>query len=210
MPFPWSPAHIEQMRQMLKDGLSASEIAARLGGGVSRCAIIGKIRRLGLREGIPAVHKPTHGFQRDPRIDALMPRIGEMFRNGYTIKSIAETFGISLLTVRIRVDDLGLKRQAATVKTRAPASKPHRPPAGRARPMHPTPEPAQPQESRSIYLADLEWNECRYSTSDDAEGRHLFCGAIAIPNEPYCATHRAICWIGASPKKARTFVEAAE
>jgi GcrA cell cycle regulator len=43
----WTDERVEQLKQMWIDGLSASQIAARLGG-VTRNAVIGKVHRLGL------------------------------------------------------------------------------------------------------------------------------------------------------------------
>lgn len=44
----WTPERVELLKQMWADGLSASVIAGRLGAGVSRNAVIGKVHRLGL------------------------------------------------------------------------------------------------------------------------------------------------------------------
>ncbi len=51
----WSPSIIETLKALWGEGLSASEIAARIGG-VTRNAVIGKVHRLGLaaRERRPA------------------------------------------------------------------------------------------------------------------------------------------------------------
>ena len=49
--FAWSPQVVAlAVRLYLAEGLSASEVAAALGGGLTRCAVIAKIRRLGLRK----------------------------------------------------------------------------------------------------------------------------------------------------------------
>jgi GcrA cell cycle regulator len=44
----WSDARIRQLRQRWSKGASASRIARELGGGLSRNAVLGKLRRLGL------------------------------------------------------------------------------------------------------------------------------------------------------------------
>lgn len=48
MKFPWLDHHIETLKQLHADRYSASQIAEKLGGGVTRNAVIGKIHRLGL------------------------------------------------------------------------------------------------------------------------------------------------------------------
>ncbi len=47
-PMTWTDERIELLRRLWADGLSASQIAAQLGGGVTRNAVIGKVHRLGL------------------------------------------------------------------------------------------------------------------------------------------------------------------
>ncbi len=44
----WTEERIELLRQLWNEGLSASQIAAELGGGVTRNAVLGKAHRLGL------------------------------------------------------------------------------------------------------------------------------------------------------------------
>src|SRR5512136_1031948 len=51
----WSDERVELLRKLWSDGLSAAQVAAELGAGVTRNAVIGKIHRLGLAErGKPA------------------------------------------------------------------------------------------------------------------------------------------------------------
>ncbi|MGQ4274861.1 GcrA family cell cycle regulator [Terrihabitans sp. B22-R8] len=44
----WTDERVELLKKLWTDGLSASQIAAELGGGVTRNAVIGKVHRLGL------------------------------------------------------------------------------------------------------------------------------------------------------------------
>lgn len=44
----WTPERTEKLTALSKEGLSAAEIARRLGGGVSRNSVLGKQHRLGL------------------------------------------------------------------------------------------------------------------------------------------------------------------
>ncbi len=44
----WTDERIELLRTLWSEGLSASQIAARIGGGITRNAVIGKVHRLGL------------------------------------------------------------------------------------------------------------------------------------------------------------------
>src|SRR5437588_7377965 len=51
----WTKAQIQQMQQRWQTGASASRIASELGGGISRDAVLSKIRRLRLAQ------RRTHG-----------------------------------------------------------------------------------------------------------------------------------------------------
>ena len=45
----WTPERVEECRRLWADGLSCSQVATDLGKGLTRSAIAGKIRRLGLQ-----------------------------------------------------------------------------------------------------------------------------------------------------------------
>ena len=45
---PWTDERVELLKKLWADGLSASQIAAKLAGGVTRNAVIGKVHRMGL------------------------------------------------------------------------------------------------------------------------------------------------------------------
>lgn len=60
--FNWTPQAIEILKSMDAEGHSAAAIARALGGGVSRNAVIGKIARLGLRNGRP--HRKPQSWAR--------------------------------------------------------------------------------------------------------------------------------------------------
>jgi GcrA cell cycle regulator len=44
----WNDERIDALTKMWREGLSASQVARQLGGGVSRSAVIGKVHRLGI------------------------------------------------------------------------------------------------------------------------------------------------------------------
>ena len=69
--FDWSAARIALLRQRWAEGLSASAIAGELGPGVSRCAVLGKIHRLKLKQ---PKFKQRHTRKEGPRPRAPRPR----------------------------------------------------------------------------------------------------------------------------------------
>lgn len=46
----WNDEKVDRLRVLYAEGLSASQIAAELGGGLSRNAVIGKVHRLGMEK----------------------------------------------------------------------------------------------------------------------------------------------------------------
>ena len=71
----WTDERVEKLKKLWAEGLSASQIAAQLGG-VSRNAVIGKVHRLGLagRATAPRVERPRPAPQ--PRLHT--PRVSVM------------------------------------------------------------------------------------------------------------------------------------
>ena len=66
---PWTDERVELLKKLWQDGLSASQIAAELGG-VTRNAVIGKVHRLGLS----GRGQPTTSIKRQRRAQAPAPR----------------------------------------------------------------------------------------------------------------------------------------
>jgi len=61
----WNDDRVEQLKRLWAEGLSASQIASRIGG-VTRNAVIGKVHRLGL-SGRAAPAKPLRGCEPERR-----------------------------------------------------------------------------------------------------------------------------------------------
>jgi GcrA cell cycle regulator len=55
----WTDERVENLKKMWGEGLSASQIAAKIGGGVTRNAVIGKVHRLGLAGRQTAPRAPS-------------------------------------------------------------------------------------------------------------------------------------------------------
>jgi len=71
----WTKERIERLKELWTEGLSASQIAAELGEGVSRNAVLGKAYRLGLAQSegkgasTPRQRKPTHPPDQAPAVE---------------------------------------------------------------------------------------------------------------------------------------------
>jgi len=65
----WTDERVDLLKKLWSEGLSASQIAGRLGG-VTRNAVIGKVHRLGLS-----------GRATSTRLKSLRPRSGSILRS---------------------------------------------------------------------------------------------------------------------------------
>ncbi len=63
----WTDERVERLRKLWSDGLSASQVAAELGPGITRNAVIGKIHRLGLAERAKTAAAPRPRAVKAPR-----------------------------------------------------------------------------------------------------------------------------------------------
>jgi GcrA cell cycle regulator len=77
----WTDERVELLRKLWSDGLSASQVAAELGPGITRNAVIGKIHRLGLAERAKTANAPRQRAAKAARpatasVAASAPRAG--------------------------------------------------------------------------------------------------------------------------------------
>jgi GcrA cell cycle regulator len=88
----WTDERVETLKKLWSDGLSASQIAAELGG-ITRNAVIGKVHRLGLsgRAKSPSAAAPR---PRKPRPHSHMLRLARPSMRGNT--ALAQAFDIEV------------------------------------------------------------------------------------------------------------------
>lgn len=71
----WTEERVEQLKDLWSEGLSASQIANRMGG-VTRNAVIGKVHRLGLAgRATPAAPKPKAVVEVEPEVVIRTPSL---------------------------------------------------------------------------------------------------------------------------------------
>jgi GcrA cell cycle regulator len=67
----WTDERVARLRELWGEGLSASQIAAEIGGEITRCAVIGKVHRLGIEVRAKVAARPA---QRVVKPKAAAPR----------------------------------------------------------------------------------------------------------------------------------------
>lgn len=171
----WTDERVEALKSACDEGLSASQIAARLGAGVTRNAVIGKAARMGLTlRGEATSMKHRIEARRAPRA----PRPER----------------------RVSMEALRAKAPA-----RPRAVKPARPPVSQFPTLKEEPfRPREATQTamRLIPLMALGWGDCRWPVDEAVPGRAettRFCGA-PCGDRVYCAAHAAIAFSGTMKK----------
>lgn len=170
----WTDERVELLTKLWADGLSGAQCAAQLGGFENcqdggRCAVLGKVDRLGL---------PPHG-KRIPD-----PRAAEMRAQRRRERCAAQGGRQSF-------------RYAATPKTprRAVTFKNMEDRQAHAEEMaarfatETTADLTLEQRAKTVRLMQLTGNTCRFPLGDPAKADFCFCGDTPEAGKPYCASH---------------------
>lgn len=177
----WTDERVEVLKKLWVEGLSAAQIANRLGG-VTRNAVIGKVHRLGLA-GRNAPSQPTRRMPSQPAARAAT----------VTVARIAPA-----------------RPQPAFAAVTAVAAKPQAQPArsietpvavalasveaGAAPVIAP---PRRPQARTAAGLVDvhgLGHSMCKWPIGDPGDPDFGFCGSKCDPGAVYCKEHAAIAY----------------
>ncbi|ATP11754.1 hypothetical protein BHOIPH791_05690 [Bartonella henselae] len=162
----WTCERVELLKKFWSEGLSASQIAAQLGG-VSRNAVIGKVHRLKL----PGRGKTAQGGGRVQK--ALVGVSSSPVRMRRTPSTVLPTntascsVGATALKVDVVVEDVTEVDLPEKSNVVVPIS-------------------------RQLNLLQLSENTCRWPVGDPLSPDFHFCGADSGENSPYCAFHAKI------------------
>ncbi|MGH6907248.1 MAG: GcrA family cell cycle regulator [Aestuariivirga sp.] len=161
----WTDERVELLKKLWTEGLSASQIAARLSLGVTRNAVIGKVHRLNLSGRAPQPRATTPRAPRKAREPSLPGR-----STGFPSMPTA---GNTALRPLLRAD--AQPRQAAL-----PAPEPVRlvdlPKGGRVTILH---------------LSD---KTCKWPIGDPGAEGFCFCGHGPRVGSPYCEYHARLAY----------------
>lgn len=185
----WTDERVEKLKELWAEGMSASQIA-KVMGGVTRNAVIGKVHRLGLSNRGPGgaeEAKPAEPAPKAAPVAAAAPKAAP--------------------------------EQPAPAPTEEPAPAPaqrRQPPAIRdasqpRAPGAPTPEEeaaratlAQIEKiARRVDLLELTERTCKWPIGDPNDEDFAFCGLAAVPGKPYCPHHVAVAFQPMSSRRDR-------
>ncbi len=160
----WTDERVEKLKKLWSEGLSASQIAAQLGG-VSRNAVIGKVHRLSLPGRAKA--GGTAAAARPKRATSA-PRAPNYAARAVT-RTVARPAGATVLKEEVAIDlaaepDIEL---AANIVL----------------PM-----------SRRLELTQLTERTCKWPIGDPLKEEFHFCGNDSPESSPYCSYHARLAY----------------
>lgn len=163
----WSEELVTLLTALKTDGLSATQIAERLGHGINRNMVIGKLYRMGGSKGTPALsksegkrgasgrHRGTVTRARNAREMAVSVRLGKARAQG------AGTLAEALAKIKPEP-----KAITGSVWDALPGTSP-------------------------ISLLDATDATCRWPIGDPLRSGFGYCGCAVEPGRVYCAAHQA-------------------
>ena len=194
-------ARVDLLKQLWADGLSASQIASRLGE-VTRSAVIGKARRLGLEGRAVAARRPAWTGKRVHALRLLK-------RDGATAQEIAEALGggATRNAVAGKMHSLDVQGRLALPPAAWPGRRNRK---GRKRGAvvrkKPRTDPdlfAFARLSPALLPAvdGLTDQTCHWPVGDPRSARFHFCGNPKARGVPFCGYHAAIAYNPAASRR---------
>lgn len=170
----WTDERVELLKKRWADGLSASQIAAELGG-VTRNAVIGKVHRLGLSGRAKTVQSSVARMRPTP---AGQPR-----RQAPT-QAAARPMAFSS------------RGNTALAMSASPA--PRQTPAPRIVPI----EVVETElVCERVTIMELRENMCRWPLGDPSQPEFRFCGGRSTPGAAYCPHHAQVAYQPANDRR---------
>jgi GcrA cell cycle regulator len=162
--FAWSQESVALLRRRWAEGASASRVARELGAGVSRCAVLGKVHRLKLKQPEFKRHHPEKQRVRRRPPAPRPPSRRAGIRAPSRLMAAFQALGL---------DALFGAADAPAVAAPVNADRAFGPGCG---------------------LLELSDGTCRWPVGDPGEADFLFCGAAPFKPYPYCVGHCLIAY----------------
>jgi len=165
----WTDERVEKLKRLWSEGLSASQIAAQLGG-VSRNAVIGKVHRLSLpgraKAGGTVATSRTNNTAAKRTTSA--PRAPN-YASRVTTRTVARTVGATVVKEEIEVETYHEME--------------YRPASNVVVPI-----------SRRLGLTELTERTCKWPVGDPLQEDFHFCGCESPDSSPYCGYHAKLAY----------------
>lgn len=167
----WTDERVELLRKLWSEGLSASQIAAQLGG-VSRNAVIGKVHRLKLSSRGRATAAPARQ-KKTPQATTVTKTVT---RTVTTTRPVTTSIGATALQAQFDVEPVARQYIRPSENVVVPIS-------------------------RRLQLVQLNERTCKWPNGDPLSEDFSFCGNEAGESGPYCGYHSKIAFQPASERR---------
>jgi GcrA cell cycle regulator len=161
----WNDERVELLKKLWAEGLSASQIANRLGD-VTRNAVIGKVHRLGLSGRVTTSRlrksRPANAPAKVAPVPPRPPRVQFAVHGNAALKPVFvehERAAVALAVVQPQAEE---------------------------------PEPEAAPTLAGVSLLDLKESMCRWPIGDPQDADFHFCGARRADGLPYCERHARV------------------
>lgn len=170
----WTDERVERLKKLWSEGLSASHIAAQLGG-VSRNAVIGKVHRLSLPGRAKAGGSAPAAAARSQKRQTSAPRAPN-YAARTTTRTVTRQQGATLLREEIEVETI--------------EDLEFRPASNVVVPI-----------SRRLELTQLTERTCKWPVGDPLKEDFHFCGNDSPDSSPYCGYHQKLAYQSVSDRR---------
>lgn len=170
----WTDERVERLKKLWADGLSASQIAAQLGG-VSRNAVIGKVHRLNLPGRAKSGGQATVRTKRTTAAPRA-PNYAGRTASTQTARPVGRSSGGAALKQDL---DVVASEEVDT------------------RPVDDVVVPI----SRRLTLVELSERTCKWPVGDPLQDDFHFCGNDSGDASPYCGYHAKLAFQPSSERK---------
>lgn len=161
----WTDERVEKLKKLWSEGLSASQIAAQLGG-VSRNAVIGKVHRLSLPGRAKAGGNATAA--RTPKHATSAPRAPN-YAARVTTRTVTRPVGATLIREEVEMDTAEVVEFVPARNSGVPVS-------------------------RRLILTELTERTCKWPVGDPLKDDFFFCGCDSSDTSPYCSFHAKLAY----------------
>lgn len=166
----WTDERVEKLKKLWSEGLSASQIAAQLGG-VSRNAVIGKVHRLNLPGRAKAGGTTASRSQKRVTVSSHVSQSRQQtsFAPRATMtRTITRPSGATMLKEEIEID-IAEEMEASTDNVVVPIF-------------------------RRVPLIRLTERTCKWPLGDPLKEDFCFCGNDSPDTSPYCGFHQKLAY----------------
>ena len=179
----WTDERVERLSTLWLEGRSASQIAAELGGGVTRNAVIGKVHRLGLSgrtlpPAVEAASRVPDAVEAEPRVEAPVAEAVAVADAAPAPEAVLAVEVEAACAAPVEVHEIRAAVPAAPVAEPSQVDRPAVRAHGVGLPL-----------SDRVTILELGASMCRWPIGDPTSAEFRFCGCRATGTLPYCQEH---------------------